>query len=311
MTTRLNNLETFALPSSRLRGGRQGGGVIKSCSRLVFATMLVLTSCLSVAAQSETQESQVAGGQASPVASADDPAVSSLASVSQSIAHHPGARASLQTAMTFATLAIVPLVLLMTTGYVRMAVVLGLLRQGFGAASAPPPQVTTALAVFLTVLVMMPVWQQVKRDAVDPYLAAENPIPLEQAVAQGVEPVKRFMSQQLIATGNAQDVWLFFKYLPEEQRQTIPKTFQEVPLQVLVPAFMVSELKVAFAIGFQIYLPFLLIDLLVSSTITALGITSLPQHVVSLPLKLALFVMVDGWNLIVGMLLRSFTAMAV
>ena len=104
-------------------------------------------------------------------------------------------------------------------------------------------------------------------------------------------------------------MWLFLKYLPEEQRQTMPKTFQEVPLQVLVPAFMVSELKVAFAIGFQIYLPFLLIDLLVTSLITALGMSSLSPQMVSLPLKLALFVMVDGWNLIVGMLLRSFAAM--
>jgi flagellar biosynthetic protein FliP len=237
--------------------------------------------------------------------------VQALAGASQSVAENTNLRPALQTGVTFGAIVLVPIVLLMTTGYIRMAVVLGLVRQGFGAASAPPPQVTTALAIFLTILVMLPVWQQIKRDAVDPYLSSENPLPLPTAMERGIEPLKRFMSQQLIAAGNTQDVWLFLKYLPEEQRQTTPRTFSEVPLQVLVPAFMVSELKVAFAIGFQIFLPFLLIDLLVSSVITSLGMTTLSPNVVSLPLKLALFVMVDGWNLIVGMLLRSFAAMTI
>ncbi len=114
------------------------------------------------------------------------------------------------------------------------------------------------------------------------------------------------MSRQIIVAGNTQDVWTFFKYLPAEQRHNPPQTFNDVPLQVLVPAFMISELKVAFAIGFQIFLPFLIIDLLVSSLTTSMGMIMLSPSVISLPLKLALFVTVDGWKLIVGMLLQSF-----
>ena len=116
------------------------------------------------------------------------------------------------------------------------------------------------------------------------------------------------MSQQIIAANNASDVWLFCKYLPAEQQKNLPQTFNDVPIHVLLPAFLISELKMAFAIGFQIFLPFLVVDLLVTSVTTSMGMIMLPPATISLPLKLALFVMVDGWHLLVGMLLQSFAA---
>ena len=114
------------------------------------------------------------------------------------------------------------------------------------------------------------------------------------------------MSRQIDQADNSEDVWLFFRYLPPEQQANPPETYDEVPLQVLLPAFMISELKVAFLIGFQIYLPFLVIDIVVSSVTISMGMLMLPPVMISLPFKLILFVLVDGWNLVVGMLLESF-----
>ncbi len=216
----------------------------------------------------------------------------------------------LSSALTLGLVGLLPLVALMATSYVRLIIVLGLLRQALGGTHTPPAQVTTALALLLTVLVMTPVWTQIKSDAIDPYLAKDSPIELSQALERGVVPMKRFMSQQIIAANNANDVWLFYKYLPVEQQQQRPKTFNDVPIQVLLPAFMISELKTAFAIGFQIFLPFLIVDLLVTSVTTSMGMIMLPPSTISLPLKLALFVMVDGWHLIVGMLMQSFAVMS-
>jgi flagellar biosynthetic protein FliP len=212
-------------------------------------------------------------------------------------------------ALTFGLIGLLPVIALMATSYVRLIIVLGILRQAIGGTHTPPTQVMTALALFLTVLVMTPVWQQIKADAVDPYLAVESPIAVDEALRRGAIPLKRFMSQQIIAANNASDVWLFYKYLPSEQQQQPPKTFNDVPIQVLLPAFLISELKMAFAMGFQIYLPFLIVDLLVTSLTTSMGMIMLPPSTISLPLKLALFVLVDGWHLLVGMLLQSFAAL--
>ncbi len=212
-------------------------------------------------------------------------------------------------ALMFGLIGLLPIVALMATSYVRLIIVLGILRQAIGGTHTPPTQVMTALALFLTVLVMMPVWQQVKQAAVDPYFAAESPIAMDEALRRGAIPLKRFMSQQIIAANNASDVWLFYKYLPAEQQLQAPKTFNDVPIQVLLPAFLISELKMAFAIGFQIFLPFLIVDLLVTSLTTSMGMIMLPPSTISLPLKLALFVLVDGWHLLVGMLLQSFAAL--
>jgi flagellar biosynthetic protein FliP len=202
-------------------------------------------------------------------------------------------------------LALAPTILVMTTSFVRIIVVLGLLRQAMGTQQLPPSQVITVLALFLTLLVMSPVWKQVYDEAIEPY--TNRQLTLEQAWTRGVAPVRRFMSLQIERTGNAEDVWLFMDYVPDAPT---PTHFDEVPLAALLPAFMLSELKTAFLIGFQIYLPFLIVDMVVSTVMISMGMLMLPPVLISLPFKLLLFVLVDGWQLVVGKLLESFAPLA-
>ncbi len=215
---------------------------------------------------------------------------------------------TLQVLLLLTVLSLAPAVLLMTTSFVRIIVVLGLLKQALGTQQLPPSQVMTALAMFMTLLVMTPTWTEVYNDAIGPYSRGEIASP-EAAWNAGVMPIKRFMSRQIELADNSDDVWLFYDYLPESKGgEPAPETYEEVPLAALLPAFMLSELKVSFLIGFQIYLPCLIRDMVVSSVTISLGMMMLPPVLISLPLKLLLFVLVDGWNLVVGMLLQSFGA---
>jgi flagellar biosynthetic protein FliP len=213
-----------------------------------------------------------------------------------------GLVSTLQIMLLLTVLSMAPAILLMTTSFVRIVVVLGLLRQALGTQQLPPSQVITALAMFMTVLIMTPTWKQVYDESIAPYTSQQ--ITLEQAWDAGVAPVRRFMSRQIEAAGNSDDVWLFYEHLPPGGPE--PKTYDDVPLQVLLPAYMLSELKTAFLIGFQIYLPFLVLDIVISSVTISMGMMMLPPVMISLPFKLLLFVLVDGWNLVVGMLLESF-----
>lgn len=212
-----------------------------------------------------------------------------------------GLGSTLQVVLLLTVVSLAPAALLMTTCYVRIVVVLSLLRQAIGTQNLPPTQVITALSLFLTLLVMTPVWRQVYDEAVVPY--TQHQIGAEQAWKAGVAPVRRFMSMQIEHAQNTEDVWLFMNYLP---KHATPKSYDDVPLQALLPAFMLSELKTAFLIGFQIYLPFLILDMVVASVTVSMGMLMVPPALVSLPLKLLLFVLVDGWHLVVGMLLQSF-----
>ena len=214
---------------------------------------------------------------------------------------------SIQVMLLLTVLTLAPSILLMTTCFVRVIVVLGLLRQAIGAQQLPPSQVITALSIFITILVMAPVWNEIKNDAILPYTQQEgNSISLEQTINRGVVPLKRFMARQIAMARNVDDIWLFHRHLPEEERKDVPKKFADVPFKVLLPAYMISELKVAFLLGFQIYLPFLVIDIVVSSIAISMGMMMLPPVIISLPFKLILFVLVNGWHLVVGMLLSSF-----
>ena len=211
---------------------------------------------------------------------------------------------SIKVGLLLAVLSLAPAIILMTTCYVRVVVVLTLLRQAFGGQQLPPMQVVTALSLFLTLLIMAPVWTEVKTEAIDPYTREQSPISWEEAWQRGIEPVKHFMVTQIKASGNSDSVAVFYEHLPDAGEP--PATLEEVPINVLLPAFLISELKVAFLLGFQIFLPFLVLDLVVSSVTVSSGMMMLPPTMVSFPLKLILFVMVDGWNLVVGMLLQSF-----
>jgi len=209
---------------------------------------------------------------------------------------------ALQIMLLLTVLSMAPAILLMTTSFVRIVVVLGMLRQALGLQQLPPSQVITALAMFMTLLIMTPVWTDVYNNAIDPY--TNNKIDFEEAGQRASGPIKLFMAKQIEAAGNRDDVWMFFRYMPKGTE--VPRSYSEVPLQVLLPAYMLSELKTAFLIGFQVYLPFLILDVVISSVTISMNMMMLPPAMISLPFKIMLFVLVDGWHLIVGMLLESF-----
>jgi len=216
---------------------------------------------------------------------------------------------SLKLAVVIGVLSLAPAIILMTTCYVRIIVVLTLLRQAFGVQQLPPTQVLTALSLFVTLLVMTPIWTQVKSEAVDPYTRSENPITWQEAWDKGVVPVKEFMAKQIRIAKNEASVEVFYQHAPQASlgsKESVPQTLESVPINILLPAFLISELKVAFLLGFQIFLPFLILDLVVSSVTVSMGMVMLPPTMVSFPMKLILFVLVDGWNLVLGMLLQSF-----
>lgn len=212
-----------------------------------------------------------------------------------------GLSSALQILLLLTVLSLVPAILLMTTCFVRIVVVLGFLRQAIGVQNLPPSQVITGLALFVTLLIMAPVWKESYDRAIFPY--TQRQISLEEAWNEGIAPIRRFMSLQIERTGNQADVYLFLRYSGQQEE---PANYDDVPLQVLVPAFMLSELKTAFLIGFQLYLPFMVIDMVVSSVLVSMGMLMLPPVMISMPLKLLLFVLVDGWRLVVGMVLESF-----
>lgn len=215
-----------------------------------------------------------------------------------------GLTASLKIMLMLTVLSLAPAVLLMTTCFVRIIVVLGLLRQALGLQQLPPSQVITSIALFLTLLIMTPVWSDVYHDAIAPYSQSHSKMSLEEAWQAGVRPIHRFMSRQIEAAGNSDDIWLFYNYMPPGT--PAPQTYDDVPLRVLLPAFMLSELKTSFLIGFQIYLPFLVLDIVIASITISMGMLMLPPVMISLPFKLMLFVLVDGWRLVIGMLMESF-----
>ncbi len=226
-----------------------------------------------------------------------------------------GLASTLQVMLLLTVVSLAPAILLMTTSFVRIIVVLGLLRQALGTQQLPPSQVVTSIALFMTLLLMAPVWKEAYDRGIKPY--TNNEISLETAFNRGVEPVRRFMSQQIQRTKNDDDVYLFLRYIPEQIDSTTGKASDyvyydagegetEVPLMALLPAFMLSELKTAFLIGFRIYLPFVILDIVVASVTISMGMLMLPPVLISLPFKLLLFVLVDGWHLVVEMLMDSF-----
>ncbi|GAB5403988.1 MAG: flagellar type III secretion system pore protein FliP [Aureliella sp.] len=215
-----------------------------------------------------------------------------------------GLTSSLQILVLLTVLSLAPAILLMTTCYVRIIVVMGLLRQALGTGQLPPSQVITAISLFMTMFVMAPVWNEVYDKSIGPYTAPGSEMSIMEAWEAGIAPVRTFMIRQIDVAKNDEDVLLFYRY--HAPGASLPEHFEEVPLQVLLPAYMLSELKTAFLMGFQIFLPFLLIDLVVASVTISMGMMMLPPAMISLPFKLLLFVLIDGWRLVVEMLLVSF-----
>lgn len=220
-----------------------------------------------------------------------------------------GLTSSMQIVALLTILSVAPAILLMTTCYIRVIVVFGLLKQAMGTQQLPPSQVITAISIFITIFVMGPVWTSVYTDAIEPYTAEGSSMTTSEAWDRGVAPIRQFMSRQIAMANNYDDVHLFYsRYAPSSPT---PKNFDEVPLQVLLPAYMLSELKTAFMMGFQIYLPFLILDIVIASVTVSMGMMMLPPAMISMPFKLLLFVLVDGWRLVVQMLLDSFGTLPV
>jgi flagellar biosynthesis protein FliP len=210
--------------------------------------------------------------------------------------------ASIQILLLLSLLTLAPSILLMTTCFTRIVIVMSLLRQALGAAQLPPNQVLIGLSLFMTFLVMGPTWSKVNQRAIVPYNNGE--ITQNEAFARAVGEMREFMIKQIQGAHNEADVYLFYSYAHPGGPE--PREWGEVETTALVPAFVLSELKVAFLMGFRIYLPFLIIDMVISSVLISIGMQLLPPVMVSLPFKLLLFVLVDGWHLVCGTLLASF-----
>lgn len=234
-------------------------------------------------------------------AQASRPAVTATPSLSLPSLTGSQAGASLVNwALLITVLSIAPAVLVLVTCFTRIVVVLSLLRAALAVQQVPPNQVLLGLALLMSIAVMAPTARAIHADAVGPYL--DGRLPAEAALKAGEAHARQFMIRQIEAAGNSQDVFLF---LPQGRADAV-KTWQDVDSWSLIPAYVVSELKVAFAMGFRIFLPFVIVDLLVASVLASVGMLMMPPSAVSLPLKLLLFVLADGWRLVVQTLMGSF-----
>lgn len=216
-----------------------------------------------------------------------------------------GVSASLQILVLLTVLTLVPSILVMMTAFPRILIVLTLLRQAIGTQQLPPGQILLALSLFMTMLVMAPTWSRIQHDAVDPYFNSQ--LSQEEAIDRTLGHLKVFMYNQIEQANNYEDVYLFLEYT--EQRPIAPDeaiAVEDLPVTVVIPAFMLSELKTAFIMGFYVYLPFLVIDMVIATILISMGMMMLPPILISLPFKILLFVLADGWHLVVETLLHSF-----
>lgn len=212
--------------------------------------------------------------------------------------------AAMQIIILLTVLSLAPAILIMMTSFTRIIIVLSLLRQALGTQQLPPNQILIGLALFMTFLIMGPTWQRVNAEALQPYM--EGQMDQKTALARAQVPLRQFMINQIIASDNEEDVLLFIDYMNKDTSVPPPQTYDEVGTMTLIPAFVLSELKTAFLLGFKVYLPFLIIDMVISSILISMGMMMLPPVLISLPFKLLLFVLVDGWRLITGSLMGSF-----
>ncbi|MEI6499715.1 MAG: flagellar type III secretion system pore protein FliP, partial [Armatimonadota bacterium] len=220
----------------------------------------------------------------------------SLGSLLPSAEHPKDLAASLKLLLGFSVLSLAPALLIMLTSFTRIIIILSFLRSAMGTQQTPPNAILVGLALFLTFFIMAPVWQKMEAQAVKPYLAGT--MPYDQAAARAAVPLRAFLLKQT----REKDLGLFLA-LSKSPRPHGP---DEIPFRVVVPAFVISELRTAFQIGFVLFIPFVVLDLIVSSVLMSLGMMMLPPVMVSLPLKIMLFVMVDGWHLITRSIVMSF-----
>jgi flagellar biosynthetic protein FliP len=243
-----------------------------------------------------------ARAQSQPGSAASQPAdIARLVELAPDLQTPQGASTALKWLAAVTVLSLAPAILVMVTSFTRIAVVLGLLRQALATAQLPPNQVIFALSLLMTLVVMAPVYRDVNSTAIGPYFSGN--ISQGEALKLAETRVRAFMIDQIEGGDNSEDVYVF---LPKDQAAREDLTWSDVPTLSLLPAFVVSELKIAFLMGFRIFLPFLVIDMLTASILVSMGMFMLPPMLISLPFKLLLFVLADGWHLVVGTLMASF-----
>lgn len=207
--------------------------------------------------------------------------------------------ASMKMLLVLTVLSLAPFIIIMVTSFTRIIVVLHFLRSALGTQTTPPNQVLIGLALFLTLFIMSPVMAQINTDCIQPYEAGE--MTQEEALNAGLKPIRTFMFKQT----NRKDIKLFMQIESQKDDVTVEKV-DDIKTAVLIPAFMISELRTAFIIGFLTYLPFIIIDMVVASTLMSMGMMMLPPTTISMPFKILLFVLADGWNLVIGQVVKTF-----
>jgi flagellar biosynthesis protein FliP len=314
--------------TSRLRPPRSGShrGFLAVAALLVgtvFAALPPGTAAQQPVQRPQFSQSAERGTNAAPPVAADrplaPPTFPATPSANQSglpidveqMLSPSGLSSTLKIMLVLTVISLAPAILIMTTCFVRFTIVFSLLRQALGTQQLPPNQVLMSLSLFLTFLVMSPVWKEAYDQGIRPYSnppAGEKPIGLEDAFHRTARPLRRFMIEQIQRTDNLEALVTFFEFQHPNDKASLPEDLEELDTVVLLPAYMLSELKTAFVIGFQIYLPFLVVDMVVATVLISMGMMMLPPVLISLPFKLLLFVLIDGWALTVGMLLESVRA---
>ena len=213
--------------------------------------------------------------------------------------------AAMQLIILLTVLSLAPSILIMMTSFTRIIIVLSLLRQALGTQQLPPNQILIGLSMFMTFIVMGPTWTKVNQNALQPYMNGE--IKQQDALKAAETPLREFMIHQIERNGNAEDAYMFYDFSHPNEARDNNQPWSSFSTLTLIPAFMLSELKTAFYMGFKIYLPFLVIDMVISSILISMGMMMLPPVLISLPFKLLLFVLVDGWRLITIHLMSSFS----
>lgn len=288
---------------------REHGGSWIVLSLLVTA---VLSSAAGAqAAPTSASPSSPAGGSTASPAGAtaiDNPLqIPDLSRIAPAATTREGISASLQIFVIMTVLALAPAILVMTTSFTRIMIVLALLRQAIGTQQLPPSQILVGLSLFLTFLVMAPTYEKIHREAIAPWLDNAPGMTQSKALDVATGHLRDFMFAQIESVRNEEDIYLFLEY---SRKATIPPnqkvTRADIPTTVLIPAFILSELKTSFVIGFRIYLPFLVIDMVIATVLISMGMLMLPPVMISLPFKLLLFVLADGWHLVVMSLLSGF-----
>ena len=283
--------------------GRKGVKVVvRLCSLLII--MLVLTFFCGTTAyaappvKSDADQDHIEGnGTTGEVQDPDSP--DDFQFTISSNAGSTGLSAPLRILLVLTVISIAPFILLMMTSFTRIIVVLHFVRTALGTQTSPPNQVLIGLALFLTLFIMSPIMAQVNTDAIQPFDAGE--ITQEEALTRGLAPIRQFMFEQT----NRKDIHLFLE-IQEKENDVSVENIDEIPTTVLIPAFIISELRAAFIMGFLLYLPFIVIDMVVSSTLMSMGMMMLPPTTISMPFKLLLFILADGWDLLIGQVVKTF-----